>query len=162
MRSDGTRRARLKGEKEKLTFVANNNRRVEADSPQSDFQKITWEIDSNAGGTYSLYRAVDWDAYHYEDGTAKKPNRVALLDNLASAKFTYYRRETKTWEDTWDSENSFAKPSNRYPELIALNIEVPDPLNPAKQQQWKMVVKPNLPLNILTAEEKEKLKQQLN
>ncbi|MGZ3694018.1 MAG: PulJ/GspJ family protein [Bdellovibrionota bacterium] len=160
VRSDGLRRARLKGEKEKLTFIANNNRRVEADSPQSEFLKITWEIESNAGGTYSLYRSTDWDVYHYDDGTAKKPNRVALMDNLTSAKFSYYRKENKASEDTWDSEGSFAKPNNRFPEYITLRIEIPDPLNPAKQQPWELMVAPNQNLNILSAEDKEKLKSQ--
>lgn len=160
VRSDGLRRARFKGEKEKVTFITNGNRRVEAESPQSDFVAVTWEIESNAGGTYSLYRATDWDVYHYEDGTAKKPPRVALLDNLSSAKFTYYRKENKTWEETWDSENSFAKDSNRFPELISLKVEVPDPLNPAKQQPWEIIIRPNQTLNILSPEDKAKLKEQ--
>lgn len=160
VRSDGLRRARFKGDKEKVTFVTNSNRRVEADAPESEFMKVTWEIESNPGGTYSLYRSTDWDVYHYEDGTAKKPNRVALLDNLASAKFTYFRKENKTWDETWDSEGQFAKPSNRFPELISLKIEVPDPLNPAKQLPWEAIIRPNQTLNILSAEDKEKLKQQ--
>jgi prepilin-type N-terminal cleavage/methylation domain-containing protein len=160
VRSDGLRRARFKGEKEKVTFITNSNRRVEADSPQSEFMKVTWEIESNAGGTYSLYRATDWDIYHYEDGTATKPNRVALMDNLTSAKFTYYRKENKAWEETWDSEGQFAKPNNRFPPMISLKVEIPDPLNPAKQQAWEIIVKPNQDLNILSAEDKEKLKSQ--
>lgn len=160
VRADGLRRSRLKGDKEHISFVTNNNRRVEAGSPQSDFAKVSWEIESNADGAYSLYRATDWDVYHYEDGTAKKPNRVALLDNLASATFSYYRSENKKWEDSWDSENAFAKPGNRFPDLISVKVEIPDPLNPAAHQQWEIIVKPNMPLNQETAEDKEKKKSQ--
>ena len=47
-----------------------------------------------------------------------------------------------------------------FPELISLKVEVPDPLNPAKQQPWEIIIRPNQTLNILTPEDKEKLKQQ--
>ena len=148
VRPDGLRRARLNGTGERLTFINNANRRVESDSPQSDFQKVTWEIERNDSGAYSLYRSTDWDVYRYEENmSAAKPVRVALLDNLSSAKFRYYRRENKTWEDSWDSEGGFAKPESRYPDLISLKVEVPDPQNNANQQAWEIIVKPNLPLN---------------
>jgi general secretion pathway protein J len=147
IRSDGFRRTRFLGTKEKVSFVANNNRRVEADSPQSDFQKITWEIERNAEGAYSLYRSTDWDVYQYDDATTRPPMRIALLENLSSASFRYYRKENKTWEEQWDSESPYAKPEFRYPELISLKFEVPDPLNPATQQPWELILKPNLPLN---------------
>ena len=160
VRSDGLRRARFKGDKEHLTFITNSNRRVEADSPQSDFVKISWEVEKNNSGNYSLIRSADWDIYHYEENTAAKPTKVTLVDNLASVKFSYYRKENKTWEDNWDSENPYAKPGNRYPELISLKVEVPDPTNSAKQQQWELVVRPNLQLNQPTAEDKEREKQQ--
>lgn len=160
VRSDGLRRARFKGDKEKVTFVANNYRRVEADSPQSEFHLVTWKIESNAGGTYSLFRCSDWNVYHYEDSSALPPNCVALIDTLSSAKFTYYRKENKTWEENWDSEGEFAKPANRFPAMISLKVEIPDPLNTAKTQQWEMIVRPLQTLNIQSQEEKEKAKQQ--
>lgn len=148
LRADGLRRARLAGTGEKITFINNGARRVEADSPVSDFQKVTWEIERNDTGAYSLYRTVDTDAFSYEENTMqKKPSRVAVLENLSSGKFSYYRRENKTWEEQWDSESSFAKPTNRFPDLIRLKIEVPDPLNNANNQPWELVIRPNMPLN---------------
>ena len=75
VRSDGFRRSRFKGDNNKLTFVTNNNRRVEADSPESDFVKVAWEVERNSKGTYTLYRSRDADAFRYEDGTAKKAQR---------------------------------------------------------------------------------------
>lgn len=147
VRSDGIRRSRFQGTKERVTFVNNGNRRVEEDTPQSDFQKVTWEIERNSEGAYSLFRTTDWDAFNYEDGTARQPNRVALMENLASARFAYYRPENQTWEDQWDSESSFAKPESRFPSLISLKIELPDPMNKATNQQWEVVVRPNMPLN---------------
>jgi type II secretion system protein J len=147
LRSDGMRRSRLQGSKEKITFLSNGNRRVEEDSPQSDFQKVTWEIERNAEGAYSLYRSTDWDAFNVDDGVAAKPIRVALLENLTSAKFTYYRTENKTWDETWDSEGRFVKPEARFPQLISLKVELPDPMNNANNQTWEVVVRPNFPLN---------------
>ncbi len=147
LREDGLRRSRVKGNREKITFINNGNRVVEEDSTQSDLQKVTWEIERNNSGAYTLYRSADWDAFHYEDGTAKKPNRVALLENMVSAKFSYYRKENKTWEDQWDSESPYIHPNSRFPDLVALKIELPDPANTANQQTWEVIVKPNVALN---------------
>jgi len=151
VRSDGMRRGRLKGETNKLTFITNNNRRVEADAPQSDFLKVTWEVERNAKGTYTLYRTTDWDAFRYEDGTAKKPERVALIENLSTAKFQFYRLDDKSWQDTWDSESSYAKEETRFPDLVKLKVEAPDPQNNANQMAWETIVRPNSPLNYLDA-----------
>jgi len=152
LRTDGYRRSRFKGENNKVTFVANDNRRVEADSPQSDFVKVTWEVERNSKGTYSLYRSSDWDAFRYEDTTgAKKPERVALLENLSSAKFQYYRLSDKQWQDTWDSESLYSKEETRFPALIKLKIEAPDPQNNANPLAWETIIRPNLQLNYLDA-----------
>lgn len=149
VRSDGMRRSRFKGSAEKITFIANNNRRVEADTPQSDFQKVTWEVDRNANNTFTLYRTTDWDAFQYQEGSARKPERVALLENLSSAKFTFYSKEKKAWEEAWDSENSYTKEESRFPDLIALKIEAPDPMNNENQLAWQIEVRPNMPLNYI-------------
>ena len=156
VRTDGTRRARLQGTREKLTFINNANRRVEADQAQSDFQKVTWEIERNSSGAYSLYRATDWNAFNY-DRVSGKPNRVALIENLSSASFSYYRRENKTWEDSWDTESPYVKAEGRWPDLIRLKIEVPDPLNNANQLPLELVVRPNLPLNGVLKNDQELL-----
>ncbi|HEY8279045.1 MAG TPA: type II secretion system protein GspJ [Bdellovibrionota bacterium] len=149
LRSDGFRRSRFKGEAAKVSFVANNNRRVEAGSPMSDFQKINWEVERNASNTYSLYRTTDWDVYRYEENPGKKPERVALLENLSSAKFSFYKKADKTWNDTWDSESVYAKEESRFPDLIKLRIEAPDPQNNANMLAWEIIVRPNMPLNYL-------------
>jgi len=147
LRPDGVRRSRVQGTKERITFITNGNRRVEADTPQSDFLKVTWEIERNSEGAFSLFRTTDWNAFDYEDNPARRPPRVALMENLASASFSFYRRETKTWEDQWDSEGRFVKAESRFPDLISLKVEVPDPTNTANQQAWEVIVKPNMRLN---------------
>ncbi len=159
VRSDGMRRTRFTGAAAKVSFVTNSYRRVEADSPRSDLQKITWEIDRNASNTFSLYRSSDWDAFHYEEGSAKKPERVALLENLSSGKFSFYRRSDKTWQDTWESEGAYAKDESRFPDLIRLEVEAPDITNPANYQKWNLVVRPNMTLNYLDAKARAALKQ---
>ncbi len=162
VRSDGMRRTRLQGKNESLQFVSNNNRRVESDQTQSDFQKVKWEIERNPKGTYTLYRSTDWDAFRYEEDKSKKPERIALLENLSSAKFTYYRRSDKQWLDTWDSESIYVKEEERFPQLIKLKIEAPDPQNPAVTLPWEMVMKPNLEMNYLDANARNALKAKLD
>lgn len=147
LREDGFRRSHLKGNAEKLTFISNGNRRLEADSPQSDFLKVTWEVERNNSGAYTLFRTTDWNVYELDDNTKKKPQRVAMLSNLASAKFTYYKKENKSWEDQWDTEGPYIKQETRFPELIALDITLPDPTNSANQIQWKLMARPYLAPN---------------
>jgi type II secretion system protein J len=146
VRLDGLRRSRLKGTKEKISFITNGNRRVEENSPQSDFLKVVWEIERNSEGTYTLYRSTDWDAFSIEQ--TSKPNRIALLENLTAASFRYYRIENKTWEDQWDTESPYAKDESRFPQLVSLKIELPDPANSNSQQSWEVVIRPNQKLNI--------------
>jgi prepilin-type N-terminal cleavage/methylation domain-containing protein len=144
-RSDGIRRSRLKGTKEKISFITNGNRRVEENATQADFLKVIWEIERNSAGTYTLFRSIDWDAFAVQQ--ERKPNRVALLENLTSASFRYYRLENKTWEDQWDTESPYAKNESRFPRLVSLKIELPDPANPNAQQTWEVTVRPNMQLN---------------
>jgi hypothetical protein len=127
----------------------------------SDFQKITWEVERNGSGDYTLYRSTDWDAFRYDDDRTKKPQRVAILENLSSAKFTFYRATDKTWPEEWDSESSYAKEESRFPDLIKLKIEVPDPRNNAVQMPWEIVVKPMSHLNYLDATARATLRQKL-
>lgn len=145
IRGDGIRRSRLKGTKERLSFITNGNRRVEENSPQSDFLKVVWEIERNSSGSYTLYRSTDWDAFEVEQN--RKPNRIALLENLTSASFRYYRLENKAWEDQWDTESPYAKDESRFPALISLKIELPDPANSNVPQTWEVTVRPNMKLN---------------
>lgn len=162
VRSDGMRRSRFKGEAQKVSFIANNHRRVEADAPESDFQKITLEVERDKNGTYTLYRSIDWDAFRYEDDRTKKPERVPLIENLSSAKFTFYRISDKTYQDSWDSEGIYTKEENRFPNLIKLKIEAPDPTNNANPLAWEIVVRPNLNLNYLDANQRNLLKQRMD
>ncbi len=159
LRADGLRRSRFKGSGEKISFVANNNRRVEADTPQSEFHKVVWEVERNNNNTFTLYRSSDWDVFQYEEGNAKKPARVPLLENLSSAKFSFYNKEKKGWEDTWDSESPYAKEESRFPNLIRLKIEAPDPMNNANQLAWQIDVKPNMNLNFMDEKAKAAQKQ---
>ena len=147
VRSDGTRRARLKGNKEKLSFITNSNLRLEADSPQSDFLRVTWEIKRNKEGSYSLLRSTEWDVFRLDPNSDRKPVEVALIENISSAKFTYYRPENKAWQEEWDSESPYSKDQNRFPALISLKITVPDPINNQQQLDWEVISKPLMPLN---------------
>lgn len=150
VRPDGLRRSRFKGTAEKITFVSNSNQRFERDLPQSDMLKVTWEIAGNKNGTYSLYRTTDWDAFNYEDSKLSdhKPQRVPVISNLASGKFSFYKKADKSWLDNWDSEGSFLDKLSRYPDMIFLKLVVPDPTNSANNQTWGSRFIPNISLNL--------------
>lgn len=147
IRSDGMRRARVKGTKERLSFITNSNLRMETDTPQSDFMRVVWEIKRNKEGSYSLMRSTEWDVFRIEPNTDRKPVEVALIENISAAKFNYYRPENKSWQEEWDSESPYAKDENRFPSLISLKITVPDPINNQQQVEWEVIAKPLMPLN---------------
>ncbi len=147
VRSDGLRRSRFLGTQQRISFITNSNRRLEADRPESDFLAVTWELEQNSGGTFTLYRSQDWDVYRYVDGERKKPRRIAVLTKINSGKFAFYRATDKTWDDNWDSEGRFVKPESRYPDLVALRLEIPDPRNPASNLSWEGVFRADVALN---------------
>lgn len=149
MRIDGMRRTRFTGARDKITFVSSVNHRIQQDSPESDLVKITWGIERNNSGAYSLYRIADTDVFNYEDARANQKSvpRTTLFENLSSAKFSFYKKETSTWEDSWDSESQYIKLPERYPEMIRLRIELPDPTNSTTLLTWEGTYKPNATLN---------------
>jgi len=149
IRPDGLRRSRFTGAREKISFISSTNRRVQKNVLESDLLKITWEIEQNKSGAYSLYRSVDADVFNYEDARTrqKKPTRIPLFENLTSAKFSFYRKEKQSWEENWDSENPYIKASERYPDLVKIHIELPDPTNNSTLLQWQGTYKTNLNLN---------------
>ena len=147
LRSDGLRRTRFQGTSQKMTFVTNSNRRLMENAPESDFLAITWELEKNKSGGYTLYRSQDWDVFRLIDADRRKPQRVAVLTKINSGKFSFYRKRDKTWDDTWDTEGRFVRPDSRYPDLVSLKLEIPDPRNPAKNLAWEGVFRPNMMLN---------------
>ena len=147
IRSDGIRRSRFIGTREKITFINNANHRLQTNSPESDLLKVTWEIIHNKNNNFSLVRSTDTDVFVYDEISEQKVKPVPLLDNLSSAKFSFYRKDQDKWEDAWDSEASYIKPENRFPELISLKIETPDPVNLAAVIPWEGIFRTNLALN---------------
>ncbi|MCO5141526.1 MAG: prepilin-type N-terminal cleavage/methylation domain-containing protein [Oligoflexia bacterium] len=161
VRSDNIRRSRFQGSKEKISFISNGNTNFLEDSPQSDFIKVVWEVERADSGTYSLVRSTDWDAFNLEDNRLEQPVKIPVLENLTSAQFSYYRIENKTWEDKWDSEGQFIKDESRFPDLISIKLEAPDPKNSAVQQKWELKIRPNMALNYRDpAKEKQKKAQE--
>ena len=143
VRPDGTRRSRFKGSVEKISFITNSNHRFEKDLTQSDFLKITWEIEKNKSNTYTLYRTTDWDAFNYEDSKQRKLQKSPVISNLTSGKFMFFKALDKTWTDTWDSEGAFINKQARFPDMISLKMELPDPTNNTKSRSWQTYFKPN-------------------
>lgn len=151
VRTDGIRRARFLGTSEKMSFITNSNVRVQRGVAQSDFLAVAWEVAQNKSGTYQLKRFTDTNVFNYDKlQTDDKDQFFVIIDNLSSAQFSYYRKEGDKWEESWDSEGQSVKPGARYPELISIKLEGPDPTNPAKQMQWRGVFRPNIKINTAT------------
>lgn len=160
IRSDGLRRTRFIGSRDKITFVTNSNRHVQAGQKESDILKITWEIVKNKRGEYSLSRSSDANAFNYEDSKINdqiEPEKYELLETIKSASFSFYQAENQKWDDGWDSENQYSKEESRYPTLISLKVELPDPTNPSNTMQWESIFKPNVDFNLQKPKETSNL-----
>ena len=150
-RDDGLRRGRLVGTREKLTFLANSNRKIQKDAKDGELVGITWEIVQNKSGTYALKRSVEYDIYDYEDRPREKARSFVMIDNLSSGQFSFYRKKQDAWEDGWDSEGPAVQPGLRYPDILRLKLEGPDPTNPSVPMQWSSEFEPNLNFNGLSS-----------
>lgn len=151
VRPDGLRRSRLQGSATKISFITNGHQRFMKDAIESDMLAVVWEIipDPDKQGTFQLIRSATTNAFIYESNLLEddigKP--TVVLSNIANGKFEYYREDNKTWEAQWDSESSYLKDSNRFPDLVAIRLELPDPVEEALLIPWEGVFKSNIILN---------------
>lgn len=152
LRGDGLRRARFLGTPEKMSFITNNNYRIQRGLPESEFLAVVWSIEKNDKGTYQLKRFSDTNAFDYDKKELDRNKDISyvIMDNLNSVQFSYYRKEGKKYEENWDSEGSAVKAGARYPEAIRIKLSGPDPTNPAVQMEWQSDFKPNFKINTAT------------
>lgn len=149
LRPDGLRRTRFVGTREKISFIATSNRRLQTDARESDLIKVVWEIVRNKDNTYALTRHADVNVFDYEDESPsdRETTRLTVLDNLSTAKFTFLKNGKETFEESWDSEAPSTEDSSRFPVLIALDITYPNPENTAVPMAWRSEFAPMFDLN---------------
>lgn len=151
VRKDGLRRSRFQGSPNRISFITNGHQRYMQEARETDMLAIVWEIaaDAKKNGMYQLIRTVSLNAFDYSESLREelmgKP--VVVLSNISSGKFEFYRHDNKSWEAQWDSEADYVKDDNRYPELIRVTLEVPDPLNEAVLVPMTGVFRPNVIYN---------------
>lgn len=149
-RSDGLRRSRFTGKRDKITFVSNSNRRLVVDSKQSTLHRITYEIEQDKDGRYKLMKSVDFNVFDYE-GEVRSSNRLRkfpVMENLEKAKFEFYRSDKERWEDSWDSEGAYTEDHSRYPDIIAFEFTIVDPNDEKSARDWRSEFAPTLSLNL--------------
>jgi prepilin-type N-terminal cleavage/methylation domain-containing protein len=120
------RPSRFFGTENSIRFVSASHQRVYKDTPDSEFAKIVYELQSEKTpeieGTKILVRTEDPNVF--DDVSKKSPNLKSypLLPGVKSFSFRYYRKDKKAWEHTWDSNRDDMK--GLYPDLIECTIEV--------------------------------------
>ncbi len=121
------RPSRFIGTENRLQFISASHMRVYKNSMESEFAKIVYEIrdekDSDLGDNVKiLVKIEDPNAFDDEDKRAKDAKIYPLLPGIKSFTYSYYRRDKKAWERTWDSNRDDMK--GLYPDLIKLTLEV--------------------------------------
>jgi type II secretion system protein J len=149
-REDGLRRTRFVGTREKITFIASSNRRIQAEARETDLAKITYQIVQEKDGTYSLTKAVDNDVFDYEDreiGDEGAINEVKILEKLVQANFSYYRADKQRWEEKWDSEAPYTEDASRFPDTVSIDLQYTSTDNVKAILKWRSEFAPVRKLN---------------
>ncbi len=126
----GLRFARFQGDDRKLSFISTSNIRVYKDTQESDFVKVSYqinrdEVNKDLPGTSVLTKTESPNAFEIDDSRDRSMRSYALLRGIKSWRFRYYRKDTGRWETAWDSERIDTK--NLYPDKIEITLEAIGP-----------------------------------
>jgi general secretion pathway protein J len=147
---DGRRPSRFIGSENKLSFISVSHIRIYADSPESDFAKVTYEIrrdDKNEDnpGTFTLFRIESANAFSKEESKDPFTSTNPLLHGIKKLEYAYYQQDSNTWKvfKSWDSDKEETK--NLMPDIIELKMEVVG----KKSQSFEAIYKfrPEIPFN---------------
>jgi hypothetical protein len=117
-----------------MTFVSATNFRVYKDSPESEFAKITYEIEPDGEppingfkveGSNILVKKINPDVFNNDDSKERESSHsYTLLRGVTSCKFTYYRWDDKSFTafTSWDSDKEDFR--WRIPDMIQVEIEI--------------------------------------
>jgi prepilin-type N-terminal cleavage/methylation domain-containing protein len=151
----GLRPSRFVGTESKMTFISANHFRVYKDAPESEFEKVTYEIQPDSeppingfkvDGSNVLVKMVSANVFDNDDLRDREfTHKYSLLRGITSCKFTYYR-----WKDnslnmvnSWDSDKEDFK--WQIPDMIQVEIEVKGPTGLSYSGLYQF--KPELPFH---------------
>lgn len=127
----GLRPMRFQGTEKSMSFVSLSNIRVYKDSPESEFAKISYELQadsSKVAGDVSasvLVKTASPNAFFEDEDRDKMKKTYLLLPGVTKSKFEYYRRDRDQWGTRWDSDSADFK--NIYPDMVRVTLEVRGP-----------------------------------
>jgi prepilin-type N-terminal cleavage/methylation domain-containing protein len=148
----GLRPSRFVGAADKLTFVSASHIRIYKEARESDFAKVTYELQSDRDnpGAKLLVRLEDPNVFDDEEKLAsryKSRRTYPLLRGVKKLVFAYYRRDKERWEARWDSDSQDTK--NKYPDAVRVQLEVTGPARLSFEGTYQF--KPEIPLDGLKA-----------
>ena len=112
-------------------------------------QRVIYEIEQDKEGQYRIMESVDFNIYDYREEFSSSDDlkKFAVLENLQSAKFEFYRADKEKWESTWDSEGAYVQDESRFPSVVAIEFEIVDPADEKNVRKWRSEFAPILSLN---------------
>jgi prepilin-type N-terminal cleavage/methylation domain-containing protein len=147
----GMRHMRLVGTSNKLSFVSLSHLRIHKDAPESEFLKVTYELqdDTERDGLEGkvLVKIASPNAFTEEDDKDKSKRSYRLVRGVKKLAFRYWRKDKDTsgWSTSWDSDSQDYK--NIYPDLIEVTLEVAGNSRQSFEGVFKM--RPEIPLRDL-------------
>ncbi len=129
----GIRPSHFVGTETKLTFISLSHIRVYKDSPESEFAKITYELQAEKDnsdapelrGTSLLVKNESTRAFDEDESKDLNPTVYPLLHGITKLKYRYYNKAKDQWLNSWDSDKEEFK--NIYPDRIEITVEVKGP-----------------------------------
>ncbi len=117
----GLRPSRFQGSANKMSFVAASNVRIYKNSPESELNKVSYELRTGV-----LYKTYSPNVYEEDDKRDKFSSTLPLLDGIKKLKFSFFKKDKERWETSWDTEKEDTK--NIYPDTVKIELEVDGPL----------------------------------
>jgi hypothetical protein len=144
----GVRPSHFIGTDQKLSFVAVSHVRMYRESRESEFAKVTYELqdDRSEGapaGSRMLVKTENANAFDDDERLSDK-NRQSypLLRGITRFRYRYYRKTKDEWVNSWDSDNADFR--DQYPDIIEITLEVRGPSRLLFEGLYKM--RPEIPL----------------
>jgi general secretion pathway protein J len=144
----GIRPSRFIGTEKKMSFISVSHIRMYKNTPESEFAKITYELqsDRNQDGkdtsTNVLVKTESPNAFLEEDYKDKMKHIYPLLHGVTKLHYRYYRKEKEEWLNSWDSDHPDFK--NTYPDMVEISLEVKGPSKLRFEGIYKF--RPEIPL----------------
>lgn len=130
----GLRPSRFIGTESKMTFISDSNFRVYKDSPESEFAKITYDVEPDneppingfkVDGSNILVKQSSANVFDNDDLRDREfTHKYTLLRGVVSCRFSYYRWEDNSFKKftSWDSDKEDFR--WQIPDMIQVDIEL--------------------------------------